>query len=1496
MNVFQSIFTAPNSQDKKAREKRHSISPTLGKRSRTSNTAKQKPISHNEGVSLPTHVSALAPEPVLPSQSATWPLNLRSELLHQEQAESSAGKKRASSKVSPHLSTASGPPPSKKPDRRYKSRGDLHSCASAHISTDRLSSDPLFFSNQTNQRPSLPYRLSSSEAGSTMLSKANKEENEGVRTLKLARGSMNAGSPSRPGATRTPSGSGRSYVGLPKKGKSPESLGKSDGLNALSQVGVIELLEQDERPTFILDLSDQHNFEPGPLRILYANVSLKAMPHILERITGIAGHESPGLTVTTVFSDFKAWAMSFVKDRESLDVTLPSFFYAGATWTTCSLRKRFRLIKGSPGSERASFPSNPPSVSVRSNSSFGKENDIFVEARADRVEAIEEEPQDYFGDANSRMSMESHRTSDLPDTDISRGSKMGMPIAGSSSWSGSGASSPLGSRNGEAILRAASAGNVDHFEINAMLESGFFDWTRLPNSPALPRHIQFARSIDWAATSLGPIEDWPSELRSMCNLIMASPHPAAMYWGSDLIAIYNEAYILLAGQKHPYLMGKSYQLAWAEIWESVKEVFHSATTTGQATMKDDDCLFIQRALSGGQLEETYFSWSIIPLVGADGSVVGLYNPAFEKTRRRIAERRMLTLREVGEKTASARDLKSFWQQCLKGLEYNEYDAPFVLLYSIGEDPDSDSSSVHSNSHLGHGSMKQCVLEGSLGIPNGHPAAAPYVDLKSETEYYAQVFREAIKDDRPIILSVEDGTLDASMLEGIEWRGFGDECTSAVCCPVHLTGGESTLGFLVMGVNPRRPYDDDYSLYVQLLSRQLATAMASVVLFEEEIARGKKAARLAAQDRIELSEQLAARTQEAVESETKFTRMAEFAPVGIFIADSTGKITYLNDKWYEITKVPRGIEDTDEWMDSIKAEDQENVRKLWWALVHEAVPMNTEIRFNSPRIDQNGNKGDTWVLASAFPEKNEDGKVEVIFGSVTDISQQKWAEHFEKRRMEEAVEMKRQQENFIDITSHEMRNPLSAILQCADEITTTLTDLQANNFPPGATEELVKNAIDASGIIALCAQHQKRIVDDILTLSKLDSALLLVTPCDIQPMTVVQRALKMFDGEVHTADIKLNFQVDNSIERLGIDWVRLDPSRLLQVLINLTTNAIKFTTTQEKRVINVTLAASLERPSKEGSIVSYFPTRSKRKDLTKAAEWGTGEKVYLHFAVQDTGRGLNDDEKKLLFLRFSQASPRTHVQYGGSGLGLFISRELVELQGGEIGVASKSGEGSTFAFYIKARRSTAPKEEIDHFPGAGPRKSSTGKLLPTTSRTQSEDSQTIVTSSTTLPQRPARKDILKILVVEDNLVNQRVLSKQLKNMGCVVHVANHGGECLDRLRESTFWKDKRGKEIEISVILMDQEMPVMDGLTCTKEIRRLEETGDVTSHVPIIAVTANARSEQINTAMDVGMVNPKTLTPNICYQWNLVLMRNTGRRGIQTLPNRRPPPQSRRISR
>ena len=544
-------------------------------------------------------------------------------------------------------------------------------------------------------------------------------------------------------------------------------------------------------------------------------------------------------------------------------------------------------------------------------------------------------------------------------------------------------------------------------------------------------------------------------------------------------------------------------------------------------------------------------------------------------------------------------------------------------------------------------------------------------------------------------------------------------------------------------------------------------------------------------------------------------------------------------------MPKAQGAADRWIDAVKEEDQQLVEKNWKTLVVDTKPVSFEFRFKAPWQDRRGDKGETWVLFSSYPEKGSDGKLKSVFGSITNISEQKWAEGIQTRKMEEAVELKRQQENFIDITSHEMRNPLSAILQCSDEISTSLTQFKLG----GSTtlpDDLIANCLDAAQTISLCSQHQKRIVDDILTLSKLDSQLLLVTPVDAQPLTVVQRALKMHEGELQAADIQMKFVVDQTFRDMELDWVRFDPSRVLQVLINLTTNAIKFTTTESRRTITVTIGAAKQRPSEmPGAPVNYFPTRSKKHSMDDK-DWGDGERIYVHFSVQDTGRGLSPEEKKMLFMRFSQASPRTHVQYGGSGLGLFISRELTELQGGEIGVESEAGKGSIFAFYVAARRSTPPAE--DGTIGLA-KLAKDAKVKKDIAVLASKE----VTSGEPAPElapAPALPLQRRVLIVEDNLVNQRVLQKQLKNLGTQVHLANHGGEALEKLRQSTYCAD--GGALQLGVVLMDQEMPVMDGLTCTRRIRELEREGAIRCHVPIIAVTANARQGQIQTALDAGM--------------------------------------------
>jgi CheY-like chemotaxis protein len=430
---------------------------------------------------------------------------------------------------------------------------------------------------------------------------------------------------------------------------------------------------------------------------------------------------------------------------------------------------------------------------------------------------------------------------------------------------------------------------------------------------------------------------------------------------------------------------------------------------------------------------------------------------------------------------------------------------------------------------------------------------------------------------------------------------------------------------------------------------------------------------------------------------------------------------------------------------------------------------------------------------------------------------------------------------------EMRNPLSAIIQCADWIGTSLSEFGGESQNVTIPRELVDGYVDAAQTIVLCAQHQKRIIDDILTLSKLDSDLLFVTPVEVQPISVIQIALKMFDSELQKSDMELRFHVDPSYSNLAVDWVRLDPSRLLQVLINLTTNAIKFTQTEIKRKISISIGASIEPPLGRNGI-EYLPRSSNRKDLSLGTAWGTGEMVYLYVEVEDTGRGLDEDERNLLFRRFSQASPRTHVQYGGSGLGLFISRELTELQGGQIGVASKAGIGSTFAFYLRARRCNPPEDRS--------RMSSRSVDMRAQCKNSSPAALARLQTGSTLPipQEKATQPVVPkhVLIVEDNIVNQKVLSKQLRSAGCTVHVANHGGEALSFLSKTRFWAGNESNGLLLHIILMDLEMPVMNGLTCVKRIRELQKEGVITRHVPVIAVTANARSEQIATAKESGM--------------------------------------------
>jgi len=1265
----------------------------------------------------------------------------------------------------------------------------------------RRDSKPLSSPQHMSSRES---RLSSSDAAAAMVSRL-RTNNEDVTVVSLPRGTVKTLDSEH--KSRNAQGSFGS-AGYPSNSISPSAKPTAVVAQLLQRIGIIELLEQDTRPTCVIDLQYPANASRARLNIIYSNAVLRSSKHVLELLDadGDEAFASPE------FVAFQEWVTMGIRAPDMGPPVSPPRLFGGILWTSATLRGRFRILSGTAEVSRASHDERANAGQVQNPRRFGQSQETLTPSS--------EVAQDYFRNAGC-LTGQADVLSDV----------LGVDDDG-------------GGDHADEFTRTVPQ--------SQLASRPSFDWTKISLTSNLPDHIYFARTLDWASTPLGPVELWSADLRAMANLIMASPHPAAMYWGPEHVAIYNESYVEIAGQKHPSLMGKRYSEAWAEIWPEIEPVFQKAFETGQSVMKEENQLFLNRH---GFLEETFFSWSIVPIVGADGEVVGLYNPAFENTGRRVAERRMLTLRELGELTTQATDVKSFWQQVLKGFRSNPFDVPFALIYSAKSDNGSESSTTASGSVS---CPPQLVLEGSLGVPDEHPAAKRHLYLPSSEEGFAPYMREALQNsDGVAVLSTEDGTLPSALLEGFQRRGFGDPCSTVVILPIHpTTTSETEVAFIILGINPRRPYDGDSRLFVTLLSRQLSTSMASVVLYEEEVKRGRMAALIAAQNNQELSEQLMQRTQEAVESEYKFTRMAEFAPVGMFIAGPDGRFNYCNDEWWHVSGHPR-TEPVDTWMESVRDEDRAGLDAIWKQLIDEKLSVTHEFRFKSSR--QNGDQRmETWVLMSAYSEKDSVGSVKSIFGCMTDISSQKWAEYFQNQRREEAVELKRQQENFIDITSHEMRNPLSAILQCADEIFNGVMRFRSEGEVRAVGEEadagladLLESCAEAANTINLCASHQKRIVNDILTLSKLDSKLLLVTPVDVQAFDTILQVLKMFEAELATHSIALNYEVEQSYIDHEIDWLRLDPSRLCQVVINLMTNAIKFTQNCEKRSITVSIGACKSPSDLTSSGVALFPSPPKdvENPTHNEEDWGYGPEINLYVSVRDTGPGISDEEKKALFQRFSQASPRTHVRYGGSGLGLFISRMLTELQGGQISVTSQKNVGSTFTFYIKARKSDSPPKR--------------GTPLQTRSMQIGMPRPDNSPLHPTAPQRrPSHRMVhgvqlcLDVLIVEDNLVNQKVLERQLRNQGSTTHVANHGGEALDILRSSRFWKGNSGNGINIAVILMDLEMPVMDGTTCVKKIRELEKDGIITRHLPVIAVTAYARPEQINEAITSGMVSPR----------------------------------------
>ncbi|MFW9262339.1 ATP-binding protein [Nostoc sp. CALU 546] len=322
------------------------------------------------------------------------------------------------------------------------------------------------------------------------------------------------------------------------------------------------------------------------------------------------------------------------------------------------------------------------------------------------------------------------------------------------------------------------------------------------------------RERDWSKTSLGPTQQWPQSLKTAARIMLTSRQPMFVWWGEELINLYNDAYKAIIGGKHPEALGQPASYVWREIWDQVRPRAESAMLKNEGTYDEALLLIMER---NGYPEETYYTFSYSPVPNDQGDTGGIICANTDDTQRIIGERQLALLRELAARTADARTFDEACMLSASCLESNPYDLPFAMIYLV--DPDK----------------QEVFLAGTCGIDRNHVAVPEVVALDSDCVW---PFGEVIRTHQASLIA--DLEVSFNSLPCGVWQRSPHQ---AIAVPISPSGQTGKAGILIAGLNPFRLFDDNYQGFIDLVAAQIAASIANAQAYEEERKRAEALAEI-----------------------------------------------------------------------------------------------------------------------------------------------------------------------------------------------------------------------------------------------------------------------------------------------------------------------------------------------------------------------------------------------------------------------------------------------------------------------------------------------------------------------------------------------------------------------------------------------------------------------------------------------------------------------------